>query len=169
MLPRRHKPVKGEAVAEGPTGQEENPVQSINAITTAASSDLKLGSDAASLTGSALLKLATDLGFNFVGERVFISPAKPKATQPFKFPALNKKLPFKVINHTSAKVKISGKINPNEVNFKITGGSGCLGGHEYNPGVSCVVQIEVGAAGQTGAFEVVPTGGFATYETFLAS
>jgi hypothetical protein len=51
-------PIKGSAQVLAPTGQDERTLQLINAITTAASNTLLLGSSPASLSGSALLQLA---------------------------------------------------------------------------------------------------------------
>jgi hypothetical protein len=49
--------VTGEALVEGPTSRGESTLQLDSAITTRASGDLKVGSTAASATGSALLAL----------------------------------------------------------------------------------------------------------------
>jgi hypothetical protein len=59
-------PVKGEILTEAPTGRTEQTLQLISAITTAASGKLKIGADAASLTASALLKLANSQTWSYL-------------------------------------------------------------------------------------------------------
>jgi len=59
-------PIKGQAKVLAPTGQDERTLQLINAITTEASGELLLGSSGASLTGSALLRLASGQSWSFL-------------------------------------------------------------------------------------------------------
>jgi hypothetical protein len=59
-------PTKGEVLVEGPTGRTEQTLQLGSAVTTAASGDLKIGADAASLTGSALFQLANSETFSYL-------------------------------------------------------------------------------------------------------
>jgi prolyl oligopeptidase PreP (S9A serine peptidase family) len=58
--------VTGKAKVLAPTGQDERTLQLINAITTEASGELKDGSSPATLTGSALLKLASGKPWSFL-------------------------------------------------------------------------------------------------------
>jgi len=60
------QPVKGTAHATGPTGQDSNVLQLLSVNATSASEELKVGSSAASLIGSALLKLASSLPWSFM-------------------------------------------------------------------------------------------------------
>jgi len=58
--------VTGTAKVLAPTGQDERTLQQINAIATEVSNELKVGSSAAELKGSALLKLASSLEWSFL-------------------------------------------------------------------------------------------------------
>jgi hypothetical protein len=59
-------PVTGEAPATAPTGQDERTLQLLNVNVSSASGKLKVGNSAASLEGSALLKLASSLPWSFM-------------------------------------------------------------------------------------------------------
>jgi hypothetical protein len=59
-------PVTGTAPATAPTGQDERTLQLLSVNVTSASGLLKVGSSAASLIGSALLKLASSLPWSFM-------------------------------------------------------------------------------------------------------
>jgi len=59
-------PINGQAKILAPTGQDERTLQLIKAITTEASKELIFGSAAASLTGSALLKLASGKPWSYL-------------------------------------------------------------------------------------------------------
>jgi hypothetical protein len=59
------QPVTGKATVDDPTGQNEAELQIINAVTTEASGELKVGSSPAELLGSALLKLASSSKWAF--------------------------------------------------------------------------------------------------------
>ncbi|HVR05054.1 MAG TPA: hypothetical protein VMS02_03360 [Solirubrobacteraceae bacterium] len=60
------QPVSGHAKLLAPTGQDERTVQLVNEITTEASGELKIGSAAASLSGSELFTLTSCKGWSFL-------------------------------------------------------------------------------------------------------
>jgi len=60
------QPITGHAKVLAPTGQDERTLQLIKAITTEATNELKIGNGAASLTGAALLKLASGKTWSFL-------------------------------------------------------------------------------------------------------
>jgi hypothetical protein len=59
-------PVTGSAPATAPTGQDERTLQLLNVNVSSATGLLKVGNSAASLEGSALLKLASSLPWSFM-------------------------------------------------------------------------------------------------------
>ena len=60
------QPVSGKALVDDANGKVESVLQLIEAVTTEASGELKVGSSPAELTGSALLKLASGAQWSFL-------------------------------------------------------------------------------------------------------
>jgi hypothetical protein len=131
-------PIKGTLHTSYPTGQDERTLQLLNLNATSGSEELKVGTATGSLTGSALLKLAssTPWGFSILG---------PSAPNPINFGLVTLgSEKSKVITVTAHSIATSygvagiDKLAGEE--FEIVQNS-CSGGGNFNENATCEITV----------------------------